>query len=300
MTNNKFASDNYAHRASLHEVSNGRSYRLEELLTTAMQQGKKFTLEDMMQMQQDTKDSYVDLVMKDLLKIFRDNRKDWIDSEFGDKITKWLEEWNCEFNRNKFEPSIYAIWEHEFQRLLLANIGLSEQEHTAITSHAFFELYFFKLVKKLAANNDTTTEDRLLCLNEHNKGSPNNPCIVNMLIAFNKLEASLYEWFGTLDNTQWKWGTIHKKLFTFVPWTEIPGISSIFSRRVPAHGNSRTLNVGIHSYQKKSFDCFGTATFRFVTDMNRTYYSADLGVSDRVTSPYYDNFLHEFNDGKYF
>lgn len=237
--------------------------------------------------------------MKDLLKILTDNREDWIDREFAQKVINWLEDWNCEFDRDRFEPSIYTIWEHEFQKLLLQNAGLAEQERIAITNHAFFELYYFKLVEKLARNNETTVDDKLLCLNEYNKGSPKNPCIVNMLLAFNQLEASLKEWFGTLDNSQWKWGSIHKKTFTYVPWTEIPGVGSLFNRKIPAHGNSRTLNVGIHSYQKKSFETFATAIFRLVTDMNRTFYSVDLGVSDRVTSPFYDNFLDDFNNGKY-
>jgi acyl-homoserine lactone acylase PvdQ len=112
-----------------------------------------------------------------------------------------------------------------------------------------------------------------------------------MIVAFNKLEGSLKEWFGTLDSSQWKWGTIHTKTFTYVPWTELPLIGRLFNRGIPADGNSRTLNVGVHSYQKKTFETFATATFRFITDFNRTVYSIDLGVSDRVTSPYYDNFL---------
>lgn len=92
----------------------------------------------MMKGQQDSKDSYVQLVMKDLLKLFTDNREDWIDREFAQKLIGWLDKWNCEFDRNKFEPSIYTIWEHEFQKLLLLNANLAEHEHVAITNHAFF------------------------------------------------------------------------------------------------------------------------------------------------------------------
>lgn len=46
-------------------------------------------------------------------------------------------------------------------------------------------------MERLGKDNTTTVEDKLLCLNDFNKGSVKNPCIVNMLIAFNKMEASL-------------------------------------------------------------------------------------------------------------
>lgn len=120
-----------------------------------------------------------------------------------------------------------------------------------------------------------------------------------MIIALNKLEKSMYDWFGTGDESSWQWGKIHQKSFTFIPWTELPGIGRFWNRKMPADGNSRTLNVGIHTYQKKNFETFATATFRLITDFNRTVFGYDMGVSDRISSPYYDNFAKEFNDGIY-
>lgn len=76
-------------------------------------------------------------------------------------------------------------------------------------------------------------------------------------------------------------------------------IGKYWNRHIPASGNSQTLNVGIHSFQKKSFDSFGSAIFRLVTDIDTTYYSVNTGTSDRVRSPFYDNFAVDFYDGKY-
>lgn len=155
------------------------------------------------------------------------------------------------------------------------------------------------MLRRLGSDTTTTDDDYLLCGNSINKKSKKNPCIVNMITAFNSLEKTLYEWFGSLDESVWKWGTIHRRDYTMVPWTEIPLLGNYLNRKIPADGNSRTLNVGIHSYQKKSFDTFATAVFRIISDFNRTVYSVDLGVSDSMFSPYYDNLLHEFNDGRY-
>jgi acyl-homoserine lactone acylase PvdQ len=102
-----------------------------------------------------------------------------------------------------------------------------------------------------------------------------------------------------LKADEWKWGTIHKTYFTFVPWTEIPLLGRYWNRFIPASGNTQTLNVGIHSFQKKNFESFGSAIFRLVTDIDTTYYSVNTGTSDRVRSPFYDNFAEDFYDGKY-
>ena len=59
------------------------------------------------------------------------------------------------------------------------------------------------------------------------------------------------------------------------------------------------MNVGIHSFQKKNFDSFGSAVFRLVTDLDTTYYSVNTGVSDRVRSVFYDNFAEDFYEGRY-
>lgn len=138
-------------------------------------------------MQQDTKDVFVEKIMFNLTKILRDNRADWVDTEFAEKVIQWFEAWDFHFDRNKFEPSIYTVWEHEFQKLLLVDKGLSDEERIAITNHAFFEIFYFNLIRRLSADNTTNQEDKLLCSNDLNVGSTKNPCIVNIIIAFNKL-----------------------------------------------------------------------------------------------------------------
>ena len=51
------------------------------------------------------------------------------------------------------------------------------------------------------------------------------------------------------------------------------------------------MNVGILTHQTKSYNSIAGPVFRFITDLNRTIFSFDLGQSDRPWSKYYDNFL---------
>lgn len=59
MTNNKMTSNNYVYQTNMHEISNGRSARLDQIINSKIAKGEKFTFEDMMKMQLDTKDYYV-------------------------------------------------------------------------------------------------------------------------------------------------------------------------------------------------------------------------------------------------
>ncbi len=49
--------------------------------------------------------------------------------------------------------------------------------------------------------------------------------------------------------------------------------------------------MAILTHQVKSYNAVGGPVFRFITDLNETYFSFDTGESDRVSSKFYDNFL---------
>jgi acyl-homoserine lactone acylase PvdQ len=56
MCNNKYAPDEYTHRGSLHEITTGRAYRLERIITDKIKSKQKFSFEDMKTMQLDYRD----------------------------------------------------------------------------------------------------------------------------------------------------------------------------------------------------------------------------------------------------
>jgi hypothetical protein len=97
--------------------------------------------------------------------------------------------------------------------------------------------------------------------------------------------------FGTTDIEKYKWGTIHNQVYKVVPWGEIPILKNIWARDYPKGGNSRTLNVAIMTHQSKSYNSIGSPVYRFITDFNTTLYSLEMGESDRILSPFFDNFV---------
>ncbi len=59
LCNNKFAPDQYTHRGSLHEITTGRAYRLNRIITEKIAAGHKFSFEDMKTMQLDFRDEFL-------------------------------------------------------------------------------------------------------------------------------------------------------------------------------------------------------------------------------------------------
>lgn len=45
MCNNRFASDNFEFRSSLHEITTGRAYRIDKVLSEGISKGEKFDFE---------------------------------------------------------------------------------------------------------------------------------------------------------------------------------------------------------------------------------------------------------------
>lgn len=77
MANNKFAEDSFASRTSIHEISTGRSYRIDNILKNKIQEGHKFTHEDMKAMQLDNRDEFLSEAFPFLLKALDQVRNIW-------------------------------------------------------------------------------------------------------------------------------------------------------------------------------------------------------------------------------
>lgn len=97
--------------------------------------------------------------------------------------------------------------------------------------------------------------------------------------------------FDSDNINDYEWGKIHFQAYKIIPFSEIPFLKEIWNRNYPAGGNSRTINVAIFVHQAKEYHSLVSPAFRFITDLNRTFYSIEVGTTDRILSPFYDYFL---------
>lgn len=81
MANNKFAEDSFDSRSSIHEVSTGRSYRIDNLIRQGIANNTKFTIEHMKQFQLDTRDEFLSEAFPLLLGALDQVRYIWENNE---------------------------------------------------------------------------------------------------------------------------------------------------------------------------------------------------------------------------
>ena len=112
-----------------------------------------------------------------------------------------------------------------------------------------------------------------------------------LTLAFKKVPARLKEEFSSEKIEDYQWGKIHQVKYTIIPFSEVPLLNKILGRQYPSGGNSRTANVAIFAYPAKKYTAFATPAIKFMTDMDKTYYSIETGQSDRHSSPFFDQFM---------
>lgn len=243
-------------------------------------------------MQLDQRDEFVAEVMPKLLQKLEQSRSIW-QSPQHDKIMAKLKAWDYVLHKDSIEASLYHVWEYLFQHSLFKLVDLTEEEVHAIVNHGYFENYQFLLLEKIGMGK-LSNEERAVCeSHETQKLKDLHPCEASALLAFKELPNELSKLFGSDDLEDCRWGVIHNQMFKIIPMSDIPVLRSIWQRSYPTGGNSRTLNVAILTHQSKSYHSLGNAVFRLITDLNDTYYSLDAGESDRIFSPYYDNFVNK-------
>lgn len=49
--------------------------------------------------------------------------------------------------------------------------------------------------------------------------------------------------------------------------------------------------MAIHVHQAEKYDSIVSPAYRFITDLNQTFFSIEVGNTDRIFSPFFDNFL---------
>lgn len=122
---------------------------------------------------------------------------------------------------------------------------------------------------------------------------------MSVALALRNLPAELKNVFSSTAHQDYKWGVIHNQYYKIVPFGEIPLLNKIWQRNFPVGGNSRTLSVAIQTHQSKTYNSIASPAFRFITDLNNTVFSLEVGQSDRILSPFYDNFVGKDKYVKY-
>ncbi len=117
--------------------------------------------------------------------------------------------------------------------------------------------------------------------------------------------AAMTRRFGT-DTASWRWGDAHQAVFEHRIWSRIPVIGPILERRAVTGGGDYTVNRGSWSWGGGGDPAFPHghgAALRAVydlADLDRSRFSAALGASGNLFSPYFSSWQRDWTAGRTF
>jgi penicillin amidase len=106
------------------------------------------------------------------------------------------------------------------------------------------------------------------------------------------------------DRSQWRWGVAHFALSEHRPFGRQAQLAKIFNIRVPAPGDTYTVNVGRNTLADESapFASRHAASLRAIydlSDLDKSVYMLSTGQSGNLLSPLYKNFAERWSRVEY-
>ena len=290
--------------------STPRKQRIYDLINEYIDAGKKFTTQDMINIQLDAVDVNARLIMRSLEKILTEENMEYLYKQFESeedkqilkKFIDHLRGWDANYHVNSSQACLFATWEKEYHVSLLADQLPSVTLRETLTNQQDSDIFLIDVLQHLETDISylskycaTTTK---IFGQEYN--ATENKCLVSL--AFNAVRAwKILEKGISKDPKQWRWGAMHKHVYEHIPFSMIPGFKQIFHREVEASGSRRTISFGLYNFhhndleKRAQLNCEFSANFRFAIDMASydepekydTFMSIDTGISGNIFSKHY-------------
>lgn len=309
--NNRVVPENSRFDVGASMIATGRSIRISEMIEDGLSAGKKFTAQDMVEMQQDMTDVFARDLVKHIIKVV--DHLDFEEHRFSKEVVSHIQSMVNElrsFNGLMVEDSIgasvYSYWQHFFYQSLLTEFtsdGHSESQRmdkddkfwTAkkrlllVDNYAFYDFYQ-KLVISVSEGKDAQ-KYRMVCKGKNaEKYTGLQQCEHGMARAFYDTKMHLLQ-FGSMRE-DWTYGKLHVNEYPSQPWSLTP-FKPFWHREVPVGGNSNTPCVSKYSLariaENKIIKSTHTANYKQVVDFgtDQNLMSIDTGMSGNVFSGNY-------------
>lgn len=297
--NNKVASDNLKNNFSRTQTVTARAARIQELIESQINRGKKFTVEDMKRIQLDTVDIYARDNVNKILKIVDRYKEEFLGGSNPalEEVTQLLNGWRGSFDVESTGASVFAIWEYLMNMKLFSDSGLSEPERGALFSHMYYDQFFFRYIVKWWQGQSLNES---FCYNEENRNRTDKPCVWNIIHSMVETHNYLKNLLGP-DTTKWKWGAFHTQDYNHAPFSS-SFFRLFYHRTHPSGGNRRTPNVAVYHHKTHSFHSVTSANLRMVTSQapeEQDYFVIDTGNFEGLLSGHYDDQMDLKLKGEY-
>jgi penicillin amidase len=201
-----------------------------------------------------------------------------------------LEGFAGDMDRSSVGPSLAIAWVDALTRRIL-----SDDLGAGLWSRHYGRRDFRTAIEHIVSTKDESwCDDRTTQVIES--------CAMMLALSWDDALDQLARRYGDNPLT-WTWGRLHPAVSSHRPFSNMPGLSSLFELRVPSDGETYTINVGRLSLSNRDepYRNQHAASLRFIFDLSSTEasrYVLQTGQSGWFFMPSYRNMNKEWADGR--
>ena len=310
-------------------IATGRSLRLVQIIEDGIKAGKKFTSQDMINMQMD----YLDVFARELTPhivqiaegVVRHHKAHQLSRDQADEISKMVETlrgFTGEMTETSVQATVYNYWQYFFygslfqdytvkgkkEQLRLGKTVVDGQErfipfwqdtkrfYSLIDNYRFSHFYH-RLIHKISSG-EITDKYNAMCKGKYfDRYEGPDHCAHNVARAFFEVALHLNKTLGT-DSKEWIWRNAHVNEYPHAPFSMTP-LKPLFHREVPIGGNGYTPGVSKYQMgevkQNKIFKSSHVGSYKQVIEYGddfkttKNFMSLDTGMSGNLLAGHYFN-----------
>lgn len=273
--NHKMIPENYPYAVGFQWAPPERFLRISEVLAAASKNGRKLTLQNMEDLQNDT----VSLPARELLSLLKQAA-----GKTPSASAKLLLDWDCSVAADSSAATLYEYWVGELRDATTQLIV------PAAARKAVGELSLQRAIQELA-------HPRAALFGKDSEAARDTLLLQTLGAGEQKLTAKLGP-----DPKNWAWGRLHRVSFIHPVAGVSPGAAALFDRG-PASRPGDGSTVDATYFGGGSFNQLAGASYREIFDLNDWDNAVGVNVpgqSGQPGSAHYDDLLPLWLQGKYF
>ena len=240
-----------------------------------------------------------DVVCDDILKYIKEiNLKDNYTSKFMEKFSSF----NCEMESESKDALIYNTFIVE---LLNSLPYITKEKLNDKTIE--YDIPLLNEIKRIPSDTDERANflyyfmekfknDKLICQRELNQS-----CSEFLDSIYNKAIKFLTKTLGRDREKYWKWKNLNYKIYQHTPFSNIPFLDILSSKRIKTNGNIFTPKIAGYHASDRKYESILSSNLKFVSNLNNPneyFVSIDCGNSGRIFNEFYDNLCTSHEEGK--
>jgi len=281
--NNKIHDDSYLYFVSRDWAPGYRADRITSLIAEAIAAGRAFTVQSMVNMQGDSKNSQAAQLLSLFTGVTTLNERQ-------QRAIEYLRQWDLRADESSIAASIYHAWLARFSRSILdeaVDVAEVPPARRDVGRDALSEQLYPMFLNDVVNGNL-----REWC--DIRSTSSVESCRDRALQALDPALEDLERLAGS-DMRDWQWGSLHRAHYPHGLFTNVKVLDAIFDRSIAHGGDAYTVAVAGSTYSKdRGYRDTVGPSYRQVIDLadwNASRFISNTGQSGNILSAHYDDFM---------